>query len=311
MNKIKVSVIVPVYNAEKYIEKCVESLVNQTLKDIEIIIINDGSTDNTLNILNKLSKSSSIKVMTTKNNGIGITRNNGLKKAKGDYIFFLDGDDYIENNALELMYNAAISKKADIVICDMYKVFNDNKVKKSLKIDFCDGDLKENKAQLIQIPLGPCGKLFKREILKNSFAENLKYEDVPFVSSAINESKNTIKLNKPLYYYVIHSNSETTTMDERVFDILKILDMTNKLFNNQTYINDELEYLNVQLLSRYNLQQKYQKDKIVAKKFLNESFLFLNNNFPNWKKNKYLKKRNLFKKIIETNKKLIKLYWKI
>lgn len=312
-NKLDVSVIVPVYNSEKYLIKCVESLVNQTLDNIELIFINDGSTDKSPRILDKYKKKYPLKIniITTKNNGIGTARNTGLMQAKGRYVFFVDSDDYIELNALELMYNEAIKNDADLVICNMDKVYEENNQKETINIDFTNGNLKNNKKQLIQVPLGPCGKLFLRENITTYFAEGLKYEDVPFVASAIRNSNNTIKVNKSLYNYVIHSNSETTTMDKRVFDILEILKITNKLFEKDLYINEELEYLNIQLLSRYNLQQKYQKDKTLSNKFLNESFSFLDKNFPKWKKNKYLKKRNIFKRIIETNKILIRLYWKI
>lgn len=312
-NKIKVSVIVPVYNSEKYLIKCVESLINQTLDNIELIFINDGSTDESLRILNEYKKKYPLKIniITTRNNGIGSARNTGLKQAKGRYIFFVDSDDYIELNTLELMYNASIKNNADLVICNMNKVYEENETKEIIDICFSEGNLSNNKTQLIQIPLGPCGKLFLKENITTYFAEGLKYEDVPFVASAIRNSNNTIKVNESLYNYVIHSNSETTTMDKRVFDIFEILKITNKLFEKDLYINEELEYLNIQLLSRYNLQQKYQKDKCMSNEFLNKSFLFLNENFPNWKKNKYLKKRNILKRIIETNKILIRLYWKL
>jgi hypothetical protein len=97
-------------------------------------------------------------------------------------------------------------------------------------------------------------------------------------------------------------------MDKRVFDILEILKQTNNNFSREN-IYDELEYLNIQLLSRYNLQQKNQRDKKIAKEFLDKSFAHLNKYFPNWKKNKYLKKRNILKRIVETHKILIKIYW--
>ena len=311
--KIKVSVIVPVYNSEKYLEKCIKSLVNQTLKDIEIIFINDGSNDKSLEILNKFKKQEPLKIniINTKNNGIGVARNLGIKSSVGEYLFFVDSDDYLELNALELMFNAAIKNSSDLVVCDMYKVFEENYHKEVINIVFSEGKLKNNKKQLFEIPLGPCGKLFSKKIITKNFAEGLKYEDVPFVANALRNSDNTIKLNECLYNYLIHSNSETTTMDNRVFDIFKILEITNNIFEKDMYINEELEYLNIQLLSRYNLQQKYQKDINLSKKFLDSSFLFLNKNFPSWKKNKYLKKRNLLKRIIETNKKLIEIYWKL
>lgn len=303
--KSDISIIIPAYNAASYIEDCINSVISQTKKELEIIIINDGSTDNTLEIVKKY-KDKRIKLFTTKNNGIGKTRNMGLKKAQGKYIFFLDSDDYIAKNAMENLYKKAIDLKADIVVGNMLRLKDDNSLTKD-EINFPEGNLDNNKTQIFEIPLGPCGKLFKKDILTVNFSEEYKYEDVPFTANAIKNSKKTIKCNDYIYYYRIHDNSETTSMDKRVFDILEILKQTNSFFNKSIY--DELEYLNIQLLSRYNLQQKNQKDKKLAKDFLNKSFAHLNKYFPNWKKNKYLKKRNILKRIIETHKSLIKLYW--
>ena len=303
--KSDISIIIPAYNAASYIEDCINSVISQTKKELEIIIINDGSTDNTLEIVKKY-KDKRIKLFTTKNNGIGKTRNMGLKKAQGKYIFFLDSDDYIAKDAMENLYKKAIDLKADIVVGNMLRLKDDNSLTKD-EINFPEGNLDNNKTQIFEIPLGPCGKLFKKDILTVNFSEEYKYEDVPFTANAIKNSKKTIKCNDYIYYYRIHDNSETTSMDKRVFDILEILKQTNSFFNRSIY--DELEYLNIQLLSRYNLQQKNQKDKKLAKDFLNKSFAHLNKYFPNWKKNKYLKKRNILKRIIETHKSLIKLYW--
>ena len=303
--KSDISIIIPAYNAASYIEDCINSVISQTKKELEIIIINDGSTDNTLEIVKKY-KDKRIKLFTTKNNGIGKTRNMGLKKAQGKYIFFLDSDDYIAKNAMENLYKKAIDLKADIVVGNMLRLKDDNSLTKD-EINFPEGNLDNNKTQIFEIPLGPCGKLFRKDILTVNFSEEYKYEDVPFTANAIKNSKKTIKCNDYIYYYRIHDNSETTSMDKRVFDILEILKQTNSFFNRSIY--DELEYLNIQLLSRYNLQQKNQKDKKLAKDFLNKSFAHLNKYFPNWKKNKYLKKRNILKRIIETHKSLIKLYW--
>ena len=201
---LDISVIVPVYNSEKYIEKCLDSLVSQTIKSYEIIIVNDGSTDDSLKLIKKY-KNNNIKIISTKNNGIGVARNTGLKHAKGKYVAFVDSDDYVSPLFLEKMLNTAISKNADIVICDMYKVF-DHDMLKDDKITFKNGNIRDNKEQLINIPLGPCGKLFSKTILTSLFAENLKYEDVPFVVSALLNSKNTIKLNEYLYYYIKRNN---------------------------------------------------------------------------------------------------------
>ena len=122
MNDIKISVILSAYNEEKFIEKAIESVVGQTLKDIEIIIINDGSTDNTLNIINSYAEDDSrIKVIDQENIGLGASRNKGMKIANGEYITFLDGDDWFREDAFEISYNEAKAKDTDIT---MYQMIN-------------------------------------------------------------------------------------------------------------------------------------------------------------------------------------------
>ncbi len=118
---VKVSVIIPAYNIQEYIERSISSCMMQTFKDIEIIVINDGSTDNTLDIINKLKqKDSRIIVIDKENQGSMEARKSGLKIAKGDYILFVDGDDYITLDAIEVLYNKAINKDYDIVCHDFF-----------------------------------------------------------------------------------------------------------------------------------------------------------------------------------------------
>ena len=122
LNVVKISVIVPVYNVEKYLEKCLDSLVNQTLKDIEIIIVNDGSLDNSQEIIDKYAKKhKTIKSYIKENGGLSDARNYGIKQASGKYISFIDSDDYVKENMYELMYNKLEEKNlkvSDYVDCD-------------------------------------------------------------------------------------------------------------------------------------------------------------------------------------------------
>lgn len=125
---IKISVMVPVYNTSKYLEKCLESIVNQSLKDIEIICVNDGSTDNSFEILKKFSnKDKRIIVINKKNGGLTSARNTALKIAKGEYCLNIDSDDWIEQGYFEVMYNKAKEDDLDIVISDFYKEFTAEK----------------------------------------------------------------------------------------------------------------------------------------------------------------------------------------
>lgn len=130
MSKIKVSVIIPAYNAEKYIKMTVESIINQTLKEIEVIIINDGSTDNTLSIINELEKKDDrIIIINNENKGVSYSRNIGIKKSRGEYLAFIDADDWIEKNYLKDTYNIAEKQELDIVLTDIYRLFKKKKAK--------------------------------------------------------------------------------------------------------------------------------------------------------------------------------------
>lgn len=115
-NKPKISIIIPVYNVEKYLEQCLKSVINQTFKDIEIICINDGSTDNSLEILEAFQKQDErIKIINKQNEGQGIARNEGLKIAKGEYISFIDPDDWVEQGMYEFLYNKFLETNAQII----------------------------------------------------------------------------------------------------------------------------------------------------------------------------------------------------
>ena len=128
VNKKDISIIVPIYNAEKYLNKCIDSIINQSKKELEIILINDGSTDNSENIIKKYDDKR-IKYFKNKNQGIGKTRNFGIKKATGKYIMFLDSDDYLDKDACKYLFNKIEKENLDIVVCDFYKDI-DGKIEK-------------------------------------------------------------------------------------------------------------------------------------------------------------------------------------
>ena len=127
----KVSVILPIYNVEKYLRKCLDSVINQTLKDIEIICINDCSADNCENIILEYAKKDGrIKIINNeKNYGIGFSRNIGINESSGEYISFIDADDYIEKDYIEILYNTAIKNKADIVFTNNINIVRDKIIK--------------------------------------------------------------------------------------------------------------------------------------------------------------------------------------
>ena len=303
-----ISIIVPIYNAEKYLNKCIDSLVNQTKEELEFVLINDGSTDSSEDII-KSYKDKRIKYFKNKNQGIGKTRNFGIDKATGKYIMFLDSDDYLDVNACDKLYKKAVKEKSDLVVFDFYRV--EDSLKEVTIKNFKSSSLKENPDLLLDINLGPCNKLFKRELIdKNNtrFNETLKYEDTPFITEIIKNADKISKLNEYLHYYVIHSNSETTVRDERVFDIIKIIDIIRNQYKEQKFMKDVVDKLTVKILTNYTIQQRVQKNLRVGMKFIDEAFKYLKENVPDYKDNKYYETRGILKRTIEKNKIISKIY---
>lgn len=306
---VKVSIIVPVYNTAKYLSMCIESLINQTLKDIEIILINDGSTDESESIIKKY-KDKRIKYIFKKNEGIGKTRNLGIEKTNGEYLAFIDSDDYIEPNFCEVMYNKAIKDECDIVICDYYKDINE-RLEEVKFASFKDTNLKENPEIINLINLGPCNKIYKKDLFKNQknrFVENLKYEDAPFVCRLLLSAKKIGKIDECLAHYVIHEKSETTTRDERIFDILKITDIIVKDLEKYDYMHEAMINLVVMILTDYTIQQRYIKSKSSRNKFIDMAFHYLDNLDSKWRRCNYLNKFSYLKRKVKSSKILTKLY---
>ncbi len=306
-----ISIIVPIYNAEKYLNKCLDSLVNQTKDNLEFILINDGSKDNCEQII-KTYKDKRIKYYKNENQGIGKTRNFGIKKATGKYLMFLDSDDYLEKDACEKLFSTAEKEKADLIVFDFYRV--EKKLIPVIIKDFKMTSLKKNPNLLLDVNLGISNKLFKTDlIIKNNikFIENLKYEDTTFVVQALNKAEKIFKINQFLHYYVIHSNSETTIRDKRIFDILKIVEMIRSYFKDKKYMTETVNKLTVRIITNYNIQQRNQKDKKIAMKFIDTSFKLLEKEVPDYKNNKYYENRNILKRTIEKSKILTKIYCRL
>lgn len=316
---MKVSVIVPVYNTEKYLRRCLDSLVNQTIEDIEIIVINDCSPDNSKEILKEYEKKykDKIKVFHNKTNkGIGYNRNYGIKKATGEYIGFVDSDDWVNETMYDKLYKKAKEDNLDLVLCNFHKMLekenNLEEIASSEISYFKNTNLKQTPNLLLDVELAPWNKLYKKELIKEiTFPENLKYEDTIFVLKAMARSKKIGMVDEKLNYYLVRSKSETTVMNKKVYDILKVSKMMIDELKSHDYYNDVKDYaeaMTIRNLFRYTLQQRYQKDKKLANGFIDDAFKFLNEEFPNWKQNKIWKKRNILKRMVEQSKLLTKLY---
>ncbi|WP_297277203.1 glycosyltransferase family 2 protein [uncultured Brachyspira sp.] len=254
---IKVSIIIPIYNAEKYLEECLNSVINQTFKEIEIICINDCSKDNSINIIKNINDDRIILINNETNIGAGLSRNIALDRAKGEYVFFMDADDYITENFFEELYNTAIHYKSDMVsMLNVYDVYDDKSIKPydlnyvyNLKKDF-KGNSKANISNLYDgtkegINVATWTKLWNRDFLiKNSiyYSSVLCYQDVEFFYKALIFDPKVSYNHIPKYFYRRHNNSITSkkSIDIKYFESLLLL--INNCYN--FYLdNNKKEYL--------------------------------------------------------------------
>ena len=312
----KVSVIVPVYNVEKYISKCLDTLVNQTLDDIEIIIVNDGSKDKSKEIIKKYEMQylEKIKYYEKENGGLSDARNYGMKYANGEYIAFLDSDDYVELDMYEKMYEIAKKENSDMVECNFIWEYP-NKTRDDI------GEIYNNKKEMIEkIRVVAWNKLIKKEIVeksKVSFPVGFRYEDVEFTYKLIPYLKKVSFIKKTLVHYIQRENSISNMQNEKTKEIFEVLDNVLRFYKENNFYEEyknELEYVYTRYLLCSSLLRMVKiEDKNIRKKLLNETWENLNNKFPNWKKNKILNKNKSKKDIyIKTiNKFTYKIYCEI
>jgi len=298
-----VSIIVPVYNMEKYLSKCLDSLVNQTLKDIEIIVVNDGSYDQSETIIEQYVKQypQIIKAFNKLNGGIADTRNFGLEHVNAPYFGFLDSDDYIEHDALEIMYNDAILNESDLVLSDFWWSYPNHE-----KIS-TDGPFSTNKEILTSMFATLWNKLYRTDLIRSlniDFPKGYRYEDASFLYKIVPYIKKWSYLNKPFVHYVQRVGSITHNHNERVKDMIFVFNDLIEFYKNRNLFNDysyELEYLFVRFfLGNSFLRSTQIKDKFDRNKTLSLSFELLNRTFPNWKNNPHLNEKGLKNKYYKT-----------
>ena len=320
MNKT-VSIIVPVYNSEKYLKRSIESILNQTYKDLEIIIIDDKSTDNSKKIIQKYASSDNrIRAFYSEvNHGVSRSRNIGLKSISGDYVMFMDSDDYIVPEAIEKMVNASIKYDADIV--DNYHLiiyskknkeyyFTESKVPKKTLVM---GSLKDN-IDILTKSTYITGKLIKKELIGDlTFDESLRrYEDLVFEHNLKKKIKNLVFINDVDYYYYQVSDSLINTLGEKH---IAYLDAAKEVIDNYKDSNEEIK-LRIESLLVTNgfltgVSKIVKNDKSIEK---NTDILFdylkrYDKIFSTWKSNKYINKiiRNYIIKLVNNKKKVYKL----
>lgn len=234
-----VSIIIPVYNAEKYLSKCLDSVINQTYKEIEVILVNDGSTDNSAQICEQYQKvDDRIKVINKKNGGVSSARNSGLEYSNGRYISFIDPDDWIEYDMIERLYSLIGQFNAEISICGYFKEKLDgtivNKINDSTVIKLSNKD----GLNYILNPEGYKGylwnKLFSADLIKKNnikFNEEVHFcEDLLFCCESFLKAEKLIYDTNPYYHYILHENNISQTLFNRkkitaLYSLEKIIDL--------------------------------------------------------------------------------------
>ncbi|MBQ2654662.1 MAG: glycosyltransferase family 2 protein [Methanobrevibacter sp.] len=273
---MKISVILPVYNAEEYIEKAIRSVLNQTLDDFELIVVNDGSTDNTLNIINEF-KDSRIKLISQKNCGPGASRNRALEICEGEYVMFLDSDDWFCQDALKMAYEEAKSNMTDITIFQIIKYYNGEYSQNSwFNLDNFPKQFEnrifnphECRDFLFDISVSASQKIFKRQFLNKinaRFPEGIYFEDMPFFFYTFLKAERVSIIKKHLYVRQKHSGSITESVDSKFLDTVEagqiLMDIFIKNGWYDMYLFDLLAFkINGPRYALMGIEEKY-KEKL-------------------------------------------------
>lgn len=277
----RVSIIVPVYNTEQYIPQCLDSLINQTLNEIEIICVDNGSTDDSLKILKEYeAKNREIKVLLHSEGRQGAARNAGMKVANGTYIGFVDSDDFVEIDMFERMFSESQLHDTDIAICNINLFFQKTN-KKTLHLPeqwFEKKVFTSDDIGLFFRNLTICNKLFRRKFLeKNSiyFPEEYYHEDQVFVIKAYTRTKKIVGLKQPFYNYRKQRDGSVSQHQGRsCFDIFPIMQILERYFNGKE-ISNHFE----QILSEIKILKTTQIIQTVEEKYRKEFFLRMHNEF--------------------------------
>lgn len=249
-----ISVIIPVYNSEKYIRKCMDSVCAQTYSDMEIIAIDDGSTDRSLSILNEYqAEDTRIHVFTQVNSGQAVARNNGIKKCHGDYITFVDSDDWLDEDMLEVLVENMASEQSDISICNIYRTYKEEERVAAVYEEEFEGSVSKgrNQGYVFNITSYPVAKLFRKELMESchfSFP-NHYYEDVSAIPLLLATAEKISFVAKAKYYYRNHAGSTVYSVD-KVKDRITCMNSLVNIFREHHLYEQYKEELKTYMVKR-------------------------------------------------------------
>lgn len=282
---MKISVVIPVYNVEEYVYKCLESVRLQTVKPGEVIIVNDGSTDNSLKIIEDYIKEFNLdfRVITQTNGGMSHARNTALKFVTSEYVTFLDSDDYLEITAIERYLQIFENEGCDVVVCNYAKVNESHQIIEHMS----GGDfVKVTGTSSIPFKITPAvwNKCFKRSLFDDlEFKVGLRYEDLALVPIVLSKAEAICKVEDELYFYLKRSGNNKSVMqkvDDKLFDLYKALDVLYDYFGESYKVNLITIYINHLLIYNIGLFLKHEN----GINNLAHNVAIIDAKFPNWVK---------------------------
>lgn len=300
MSTPKISMILPVYNVAQYLPQCLDSLINQTLTHIEIIAVNDGSTDNSLEILIDYQSRfpEKLKVFTIENQGVSHARNYGYEKSCGEYIWFVDSDDYVELNACEILYRKASTDQNDLVLFQRYDIFKDGERKENhTPYSNDDFSLKDKPYEFTVLSPFPWNKLIHRDLFRDyAFPEGIRFEDLPIAFLLAVHAKSIGVVDQCLYNYRIKVGF-LGNLNPATLDIVKAVEhLRGKLEeeNLLQHYQEEVDYVTVRhFFTRFEDLLKdtvYTPEILDLKKTLIDTLWdYMEEKLPHWKENHYVR----------------------
>lgn len=308
-NKYKLSIVALVYNLEKYLPRCLDALVHQTLEEIEILCVDDGSTDTAPQIIDEYQKKypNKIKVFHKENGGEFTTRNYGLERATGEYVTFVDTDDYVELNWAEKLYQAAKENDADIAVCGFERIdLQTGKVvgKDMTGYGYTCQEINAKDDFMVFINPAPWNKVYRREKIKDlRFMPFRGFNDTMFLACTFTKINKVAFVPDVLYHYYLRYDSQIHTVNQKDVDNLKKYLLEVKHIYQQSGKYEEMKYiLDLMAFIHLGVSVMYRASydsTIPIRKLVKEMITYLDENFPTWRKSPFLKFRYCYRKGIK------------